>query len=661
MSARPVFPFTAIVGQERMRLALVLNAVAPDLGGVLIRGERGTAKSTAVRALAALLPEIEASNCAYRCDPNGDALCDGCAGRLARGEALDVLRRATPLVELPVGATDDRVAGSIHLERAIREGERVFEPGLLAAANRGVLYVDEVNLLADHIVDMLLDAAAMGRNYVEREGISVSHPARFLLVGTMNPEEGDLRPQLLDRFALAVEVTGPADAAERVEVVRRRIAFERDPQVFVEQWSESEQAERARIAVARERLPNVHLDDATLDLIARICHAAGVEGVRADIAMHRAATALAAYEGRDTVSTEDVRRAAELALPHRQRRQLFDDPDDGRLPEILDDLAPLEPSEGDTRSNEPSDGPRDFDGGDDGSEAIAQESPPLPPSEAAAPARSAPIPFAPRARATTLGRRATIDPGTASQGRPAGTVQPATPPRSLGRIALAATLRAAAPHQRIRRTGAGEPAVIVRPVDLVERMREMRAGSLVLFVVDASGSMGAHERMRAVKGVALSLLLDAYQQRDRVGLITFRGASATLVLPPTNSVEQAARRLRNLPTGGRTPLTAALRLAHEVLAREHASRPGGALSLVLVSDGRPNVAAAGGDPRAEALDAASRLRAAGARTLVVDTEAGRIRTGFNAVLARALDGDLTHLDTLVAETLEGSVRRHIAS
>ena len=660
MSARPVFPFTAIVGQERMRLALVLNAVGPDLGGVLIRGERGTAKSTAVRALAALLPKIEASDCAYRCDPTGDALCDGCAERLARGEALDVSLRATPLVELPVGATDDRVGGSIHLERAIREGERVFEPGLLAAANRGVLYVDEVNLLADHIVDMLLDAAAMGRNYVEREGISVSHPARFLLAGTMNPEEGDLRPQLLDRFALAVEVAGPADAAARVEVVRRRIAFERDPQAFVAQWSESEQAERARIAAARERLPQVRLDDATLDLIARICHAAGVEGVRADIAMHRAATALAAYEGRDTVSTEDVRRAAELALPHRQRRQPFDDPDRGRLPEILDDLAPLEPSEDDARPGEPSDAPRDLDGGDDDSEGDAQESPPSTSSAAAAPARSAPIPFAPRAHATP-GRRATIDSGMATEGRPAGTVQPSMPPRSLGRIALAATLRAAAPHQRARRTSADEPAVIVRPVDLVERVREMRAGSLVLFVVDASGSMGAHERMRAVKGVALSLLLDSYQQRDRVGLITFRGATATLVLPPTSSVEQAARRLRDLPTGGRTPLSAALRLAHEVFAREHASRPGGALSLVLVSDGRPNVAASGGDPRAEALDAASRLRAVGARALVVDTEAGRIRAGFNAVLARALDGDLTHLDTLVAETLEGPVRRHIAS
>ncbi len=655
MSARPVFPFTAIVGQKRMRLALVLNAVAPDLGGVLILGERGTAKSTAVRALAALLPEIEASDCAYRCDPSGDALCDACAARLARGEAFDVLRRATPLVELPVGATDDRVAGSIHLERAIREGERVFEPGLLAAANRGVLYVDEVNLLADHIVDMLLDAAAMGRNYVEREGISVSHPARFLLVGTMNPEEGDLRPQLLDRFALAVEVTGPADVAERVEVVRRRIAFERDPQGFGAQWSESEQAERACIAAARELLPHVHLDDAMLDLIARICHAAGVEGVRADIAMHRAATALAAYEGRDHVTTEDVRRAAELALPHRQRRQPFDD-DGGRLPEILDDLAPLEGEA--PPSDAPSDGPRNLDApADDGD---APDSAPTLPSEAEAPAGPAPIPFTPRARATAPGRRATVDPGTADQGRPAGTVYPETPPRTLGRIALAATLRAAAPHQRARRTGSGDPAVIVRPIDLVERQREVRAGSLVLFVVDASGSMGAHERMRAVKGVVLSLLLDSYQQRDRVALITFRGTTATLALPPTGSVEQAARRLRALPTGGRTPLTAALRLAHDVFVREHAARPGGALSLVLVSDGRPNVAASGGDARAEALAAAAGLSALGARTLVVDTEAGRIRTGFNATLARALDGDVTHLDTLAAETLEGYVRRHIA-
>jgi Mg-chelatase subunit ChlI len=300
MSGRPVYPFTAIVGQDRMRLALLLHAVDPHLGGVLIRGEKGTAKSTAVRALANLLPSAQAvAGCPFGCDPRDPAnACESCSSLLVTAAGVETVERMVPVVELPVGATEDRLLGTLDLERAIQTGERHFEPGLLARANRGILYVDEVNLLGDHLVDGLLDAAAMGRNYVEREGISFSHPATFMLIGTMNPEEGDLRPQLLDRFALVVQVSSLTDPAQRAEVVRRRIAFERDPMAFISDQTAGEEAERDRLSRARALLPSVQVPESMLDLIVRICAAFEVDGLRGDLAIYRAAAALAAYEGR---------------------------------------------------------------------------------------------------------------------------------------------------------------------------------------------------------------------------------------------------------------------------------------------------------------------------------------------------------------------------
>src|SRR5919199_2896298 len=323
-SLRPVFPFTALVGQERMKRALILNAVNPKLGGVLIRGEKGTAKSTGVRGLASLLPEITVvADCPYACDPDDHgAACESCTER----PDPTATRRKVPLVELPVGATEDRVVGTLDLERAIQEGKRHFEPGLLASANRGILYIDEVNLLNDHLVDVLLDAAAMGVNYVEREGVSVVHPSQFILVGTMNPEEGDLRPQLLDRFALAVEVEGLGDPQARAEVVRRRIAFEQDPVGFLADRRQEELAERLRIGRAQELLPEVQLDDRMLRLITQLCVDFEVDGLRADIVMYKTALTLAAYSGRRVVDEGDVRDAAELAVLHRRRRQPFQQP-----------------------------------------------------------------------------------------------------------------------------------------------------------------------------------------------------------------------------------------------------------------------------------------------------------------------------------------------
>lgn len=322
-----IFPFTAIVGQENMRLALILNAVNPQIGGVLIRGERGTAKSTAARALAALLPEIKVvADCPFGCDPDRpNQQCDNCRDRVAEGEVLPVAIRRTRFVDLPVSATEDRVVGTLDIEKAIKRGERHFDPGVLANANRGLLYVDEVNLLDDHVVDLLLDSAAMGVNVVEREGISFSHPARFIFVGSMNPEEGDLRPQLLDRFALCVDIESINDAIARMQILEHTLQFERDPEGFYATWQAEEEAVSTNIAKARELLPKVKYTPRDLQIIAELMAEMQVDGHRGDIVILKAALTHAAYQGREQISTYDILKAAELALPHRLKRQPFQD------------------------------------------------------------------------------------------------------------------------------------------------------------------------------------------------------------------------------------------------------------------------------------------------------------------------------------------------
>ncbi len=327
MRRSAIFPFTAIVGQDRMKRALVLNAVNPRIGGVLIRGERGTAKSTAARALAALLPEVEVvADCRFGCDPKApELMCDECRERVAAGEELPTKPRRTRFVDLPVSATEDRVVGTLDIEKAIQKGERQFDPGVLANANRGVLYVDEVNLLDDHVVDLLLDSAAMGINVVEREGISFQHPARFILVGTMNPEEGDLRPQLLDRFALSVEVRGLDDPYQRMLILQRHIAFEEDPAGFREEWLPRERELGEQIARAREIVDQVTYTRRDLFTIANLTGSLRIDGHRADLVILKAARAHAAFEGRLAVNERDILLATELAIPHRLRRGPFQD------------------------------------------------------------------------------------------------------------------------------------------------------------------------------------------------------------------------------------------------------------------------------------------------------------------------------------------------
>ncbi|ATW47881.1 putative cobaltochelatase [Streptomyces peucetius] len=669
MSTR--YPFTAVVGMDDLRLALLLNAVSPAVGGVLVRGEKGTAKSTAVRALADLLPEVPVvTGCRFSCAPAApDPSCPDGPHEAGAGEA-----RPARMVELPVGASEDRLVGALDIERALSEGVKAFEPGLLADAHRGILYVDEVNLLHDHLVDLLLDAAAMGASYVEREGVSVRHASRFLLVGTMNPEEGELRPQLLDRFGLTVEVAASRDPDLRVEVVRRRLAYDDDPAGFAVRWAGEETALRERIVAARELLPRVVLGDVALRQIAATCAAFEVDGMRADIVMARTATALAAWAGRDEVAEEDVRQAALLALPHRRRRNPFDAPglDESKLDETLDEFGgDDEPDPDPDPDPGPDGGPEGGPGGDGGGVPPQGGGPDAPETPEAAGSGSAPAP-APGAgsggeqqpvRAAEPFRTKMLSVpglGEGAAGRRSrartehGRTTGARRPRgALTKLHLAATVQAAAPHQRARgRSGRG---LVVRRDDLRQATREGREGNLVLFVVDASGSMAARKRMGAVKGAVLSLLLDAYQRRDKVGLITFRGKGAELALPPTSSVDAAAARLESLPTGGRTPLAQGLLKAHDVLRIERLRDPSRRPLLVVVTDGRATGAGAG-DAFGSALRAARLHAAEGTAAVVVDCEAGPVRLGLAGTLAGSLGGSAVTLDELRAESIAGLVK-----
>ncbi|UVS78869.1 putative cobaltochelatase [Actinokineospora sp. UTMC 2448] len=639
------YPFSAVVGHDDLRTALLLNAVHPGIGGVLVRGEKGTAKSTVVRALAALLPAIAvAADCRFSCDPDApDPRCPD-APHAGRTE------RPARLVELPVGAGEDRLVGSLDLERALREGVRAFQPGLLAAAHRGVLYVDEVNLLHDHLVDLLLDAAAMGRAHIEREGVSVSHASAFLLVGTMNPEEGELRPQLLDRFGLTVEVRAARDVDTRAEVIRRRLAYEADPVGFAGAWADADAELAARIVAARAALPGVALPDAELRRIAAVCAAFDVDGMRADLVVARTAAAHAAWRGGDRVTEADVEVAARLALPHRRRRDPFDEPglDDKQLDQALRDAAE---AEGDGEPEPDPDPPASAPTPDDSPQET--KAPPAPQGDGDGKRAGAPD-AAFKARRLEIAGVGEGAPGRRSRARSGGGRTLRAASRGTG-VHLVGTVTAAAPHQRAR--GRHGTALELRPDDVRRTVREGRESNLVLFVVDASGSMAARKRMTAVTGAVVSLLRDAYQRRDKVGLVTLRGSGATLALPPTSSVEAAVARLRDLRTGGRTPLADGLLTARRTLAAERLRDPRRRALLVLVTDGRATVPARpGGDPLADAERAAALLAGDGVAAVVVDCEGGPVRLGLADRLTTAIGGTGVRLADLSADAVAGVVR-----
>ncbi|WP_204815165.1 magnesium chelatase subunit D family protein [Mycobacterium riyadhense] len=601
------YPFSAIVGHDQLRLALLLCAVRPEIGGALIRGEKGTAKSTAVRGLAALLSA-------------------------ATGSA------EAGLVEMPLGATEDRVVGSLDLQRVLRDGEHAFAPGLLARAHGGVLYVDEVNLLHDHLVDILLDAAAMGRVHVERDGISHSHESRFVLIGTMNPEEGELRPQLLDRFGLTVDVQASRDVDVRVQVIRQRMAYEADPDAFAQRYADADAELARRIAAARAIVDDVVLGDNELRRIAALCAAFDVDGMRADLVVARTAVAHAAWRGAHAVAEEDIRVAAELALPHRRRRDPFDDHgiDRERLDEALAQSgADLEPDPDPSGGGQAANGERDL---------------PQQYSKSSRPKPSAPPSKVFRTRALTVPGVGEGAPGRRSRARnAAGSVVAAadtSDPAAHG-LHLFATLLSAAENS----SGAGP--LRLRPDDVRRAIREGREGNLVIFVVDASGSMAARDRMAAVSGATMSLLRDAYQRRDKVAVITFRQHQATVLLPPTSSAHIAGRRLARFDTGGKTPLAEGLLAARELVMRERARDRARRPLVVVLTDGR---ATSGPDPLGRSRIAAARLVAEGAAAVVVDCETSYARLGLAGELARQLGAPAMRLEQLHADYLTQAVR-----
>jgi magnesium chelatase subunit D len=688
-------PFGAVVGQDEARLALLLGAVDPGIGGVLLTGEKGTAKTTLVRGLADILPGISVvAGCRFSCDPAApDPACPD--GPHPPGAAAQ--HRPARLVELPLGATDDRITGSLDVPRVLAGAPtaEAFVPGLLALAHRGVLYVDEINLLPDHLVDVLLDAAAAGATTVEREGISLRHASQFLLVGTMNPEEGELRPQLLDRFGLCVPVVASADPRRRADAVRARLSHDRHPAASIQEHGAAGHELTSRIATARALSPGVDLADPELLRITTACAALGVDGLRGDLVTARAAIAHAAWESRPAVTEADIRAAARLALPHRRRRGPFDDPgmDDAQLDDAFGPPPEPGPDSGsadsgsadsgqppETGQPDPADGgpgdasqagrpgetgpgdapdPRDHpdppDRGGGGAAgapgehaSLGQQIPPPPPHPGSSPEAGQPHEKGDAASAVQIAypfrgdnlNRSLLDVrrlearglGTGSGGRRSRSQGPGGRPAGTARTVSSPDLTATLRAAALARPG--QPFGVTAS-DLRRWLRRGRESNLVILLLDTSGSMAARRRSTTVSTVALSLLRDSYRRRDRVALLTFRGREATVVVPPTRSAGLAAQRLRDLPAGGQTPLAAGLEAAGRLAQREHWREPSRRPLLVVVTDGR---ATGGGNAVGRARHAARLL--AGISSVVVDAEDGPVRLGLAGLIAADLGADL---------------------
>ena len=615
---RIVYPFSAVVGQERCKNALLWNLVNPRIGGVLLSGEKGTAKSTLVRAVAALTDK--------------------------------------QVVEIPLNITEERLLGGVDFEEAIRTGKKAVEPGLLARADGQLLYVDEINLLSDYAARAVLEAAGEGQVRLEREGVSTVYPSRFVLVGSMNPEEGGLRPQLLDRFGLYVQAKGEESPLLRAEIVRRRLAFEDDPGAFAGHWAGEEEKLRAHIRSAARRLEQVEISPSAVILAAQLAEGAHCQGSRGELALMETACAIAAWYGSGTVNKEALLEAAKYALPHRMQ-----DPAPEEKP------APPPPPEQKMpqETEKPPERPEQQKPPETKSDA-SDPPPDMPPQslqeEAEAPEQTEGIGedfdvgrwLTENCRMTIRqgsGRRSVVK-TTALQGRYVrAAIRPDSPD-----LALDATLRAAAPYQKFREKNG--LAVAITRDDLRAKVREKRTGHLIVFVVDASGSMGANRRMRAVKGAILSLLSDAYQKRDRVAMITFRKDKAQLVLGVTRSVERAARQLAALATGGKTPLYAGLEAAHDLVCAQRRREKDVLPVVVLVSDGRAT-AGKSRDAFGDAVAAGQALAADKIKTIIVDVEQDFVKLGLARKLGEAMGAEVVTLPQLHAGALVSAVHRAV--
>ncbi|KRT73999.1 MAG: cobaltochelatase subunit, magnesium chelatase subunit D [Deltaproteobacteria bacterium CSP1-8] len=652
-----LFPFSAIVGQELLKKGLLVNAVDPSIGGVLIRGEKGTGKTTAVRAFAAVLPAKETvSGCRFGC-LRGVPPCGECQSREAQGESLAYEERPVEVVDLPLNASEDRVVGSLDLEAALREGSKKFEMGVLGKANGNLLYIDEVNLLDDHVVDVLLDVAVSGRNVVMREGVTYSHPSRFILVGTMNPEEGELRPQLLDRFGLCVEIAGEKEIALRKQIVDRVLSFESEEPGFLTQWGKGDRRILRQVEEGRARLHDVPIPDHILKTVTEAVAALGVAGHRGDIAILKTARALAVLRGGTGLSAADLSDAIRLALPHRIPRSGVGDRAARHVERLLSWAFPGEMKEEDREPVVPL--PDTTHGmkragvvfrapvhSDEELErqAIEQATAARRRSERGAGAGGsssstcgdpdcdlcqgfveeniiAPsAPYQVRKIVVPKGRKMLDAPGKRSRARTAsvrGRYVRSGPWKKGRDVAMDATLFTAVANGHVERS-TGRIRVAVE--DLRGKRRERKVGNLILVLLDASASMETQKRMVATKGAVLSLLRDAYVKRDRVGLISFRDTVAEVVVSPTGSASMAAMQLTWLASGGTTPLSIGMFAAVRTLEVEQVRDPGRKPLLVLITDGRANVAYVGGEPLEEAVRMGKILRRMGVTSLVIDTD-----------------------------------------